>query len=180
VLPQPTWQPEPVQNSAAKEAPVQKLVVDTPAANATGPNSSASRSAASKSAASKSAESAAADAATSAAADNSRPAAGGEKPKPAASRRGGKRPAELTVALTWHDGQWTVQATRGARTVAKASPVRAADALRMVGMLESPAVHEVVAEIVESARADATEQAERLRQQLAEVEAALADLEDLS
>lgn len=89
-----------------------------------------------------------------------------------------KRAPDLTVTLAHHEGYWTVSAARGARMLVKPTSVRAADALKMVGQLESPAVAEAVEEIVSAARAEAEEQAERLRQQLAEVEAALADLSD--
>lgn len=106
-------------------------------------------------------------------ADPSAPAA-----KPA--RRGrGKTPAELSVTLTWTDGDWSVQAHRGAKVVAKPTPVRAADALRMVEMLEAPAVADAVAEIVNTARAEAADRADQLRRELAAVEARLAELPDL-
>ncbi|WP_035859566.1 hypothetical protein [Cryptosporangium arvum] len=103
--------------------------------------------------------------------------------KPAAKARparkaGAKRAPDLTVTLAHHEGHWTVSAARGARVLVKPTSVRAADALKMVGLLESPAVADAVDEIVSAARAEAEEQAERLRQQLAEVEAALADLSD--
>jgi DNA-binding GntR family transcriptional regulator len=80
------------------------------------------------------------------------------------------------VTLGHHDGQWTIQASRGARVLVKPTAVRAADALKMVHLLESPAVAEAVDEIVAAARAEAEDQAARLRRELAEVEAALADL----
>ena len=95
-----------------------------------------------------------------------------------ARKPGGKRSPELTVTLGHHEGQWTVQASRGARVVVKPSPVRAADALKMVNLLDSPGVAEAVDEIVAAARAEAEDQAARLRRELAEVEAALADLSD--
>jgi hypothetical protein len=88
----------------------------------------------------------------------------------------GKGPAELAVTLSWRDGDWSVQAQRGSRVVARPAPVKASDALRMVGMLDAPEVAEVVAEIVEAERSAAQEQAERLRQELAAVEAKLAEL----
>jgi len=95
-----------------------------------------------------------------------------------ARKASGKRAPDLTVTLAHHEGHWTVSAARGARVLVKPTSVRAADALRMVGLLESTAVADAVEEIVSAARAEAEEQAERLRQQLAEVEAALADLSD--
>ncbi|MGA8113174.1 MAG: DUF6319 family protein, partial [Actinocatenispora sp.] len=96
-------------------------------------------------------------------------------PRPARKARG-KGPADLTVTLTWQDGDWSVQAHRGTKVLAKPTPVRAVDALRMVGQLDAPAVVDAVNEIVDAARAAAADRAERLRQELAEVEARLAEL----
>ncbi len=87
-----------------------------------------------------------------------------------------KAPAELTVTLTCQEGQWTVQAARGTKVVAKPQAVRAPEALAMVALLDVPAVKDAVEELVSSARAAAEEEAERLRAQLAEVEARLAEL----
>lgn len=102
--------------------------------------------------------------------------AGGPVAKVARKAARGKGPAELAVTLSWRDGDWSVQAQRGSRVVARPAPVKASDALRMVGMLDAPEVAEVVAEIVEAERSAAQEQAERLRQELAAVEAKLAEL----
>ncbi|MGH3735953.1 MAG: hypothetical protein ACRDT6_10075 [Micromonosporaceae bacterium] len=88
-----------------------------------------------------------------------------------------KPPSELTVTLVWRDGGWTVQANRGAKVVAKPAPVESADALRMVGMLEVPAVQRLVEQIATAERAAAEAQAEKLRQQVAEAEAELAEAE---
>jgi hypothetical protein len=87
-----------------------------------------------------------------------------------------KAVAELTVTLTCQDGQWSVQAARGAKVVAKSVPVRAPDAVAMVALLNAPAVQDAVDELVSVARAAAQEEAQRLRDQLAEVEARLAEL----
>lgn len=86
-------------------------------------------------------------------------------------------PNELTVTLAWRDGGWTVQANRGAKVVAKPAPVQSADALRMVGMLDVPAVRRLVEQIATAERAAAEAQAQRLRQQVAEAEAELAEAE---
>jgi hypothetical protein len=71
-----------------------------------------------------------------------------------------------------------VGATQGSRTVAKPYVIKAAEALKMVALLDVPAVHEAVEHIVSAARAEAEQQADRLRAQLAEVEARLAELSD--
>jgi hypothetical protein len=86
-------------------------------------------------------------------------------------------PRELTVTLAWRGGEWTVQASRGAKVVAKPAPVQSADALRMVGMLDVPAVQRLVEQIAAAERAAAEEQAERLRRQVVEAEAQLAEAE---
>jgi hypothetical protein len=90
-----------------------------------------------------------------------------------------KRSPELTITLSCEDGHWTVQAHKGAKALVKSTPVRASEALKMVSLLDAPPVQAVVEEIVEAARVDAEQQAERLRRELAEVEAALADLREL-
>lgn len=100
--------------------------------------------------------------------------------KPA--RRGPGRPAKpkpaaaLTVTLAYADGEWTVAATQGTKPLAKPYLVRPSEALKMVGMLDVPGVHEAVEHILAAERADAEQQAQRLRAELAEVEAKLAEL----
>ncbi|GAA1336203.1 hypothetical protein [Actinocatenispora thailandica] len=97
-------------------------------------------------------------------------------PRAAGRRTKAKGPAELSVTLTWQDGDWSVQAHRGSRALAKPAPVRAVDALKMVELLDTPAVTDAVGEIVAAARDAAAERAEQLRRELAEVEARLAEL----
>lgn len=102
--------------------------------------------------------------------------------RPAAARKAvkPKAPSTLTVTLTYADGEWMVGATQGSRALAKPYVVKPAEALRMVGMLDVPGVHEAVEEIVSAARADAEREAERLRAELAEVESRLSELRDAS
>jgi len=106
---------------------------------------------------------------------DSLPAAGA---KPARRPARAKPPSALAVTLSYGDGRWTVGAQQGGRVLAKPSAVRATDALRMVALLDVPAVQQVVAQIVAAARADAERAADRLRAELAEVEARLAELPD--
>jgi hypothetical protein len=89
-----------------------------------------------------------------------------------------KAPAGLTVTLAYADGEWTVAANQGAKSLAKPYVIKANEALKMVGMLDVPGVHEAVEEIVSAARAEAESQAERLRAELAEIEARLAELRE--
>jgi hypothetical protein len=89
-----------------------------------------------------------------------------------------KPPAGLTVTLAYADGEWTVAATQGVKSLARPYVIKANEALKMVAMLDVPGVHEAVEEIVSAARAEAEQQAERLRAELAEIEARLAELRD--
>lgn len=100
-------------------------------------------------------------------------------PAPAPRKKAAPKPKggpELTVTLQFKDDEWTVAASKGTKMVARALPVKASAALEMVRSLESPAVAALVEEIVDQARATAAEEAERLRAQLAELEARLAEM----
>jgi hypothetical protein len=87
-----------------------------------------------------------------------------------------KAPASLTITLAYADREWTVAAHQGTRTVAKPSVIRPADALRMVSMIDAAGVHDAVASIIAAERAEAEGRAGRLRAELAEIEARLAEL----
>ncbi|WP_432824349.1 hypothetical protein [Dactylosporangium sp. CA-092794] len=100
------------------------------------------------------------------------------KPAKKAAPAKPKPPAGLTVTLAYADGEWTVAANQGAKALAKPYVIKAGEALKMVAMLDVPGVHEAVEEIVSAARAEAETQAERLRAELAEIEARLAELRE--
>jgi hypothetical protein len=99
-------------------------------------------------------------------------------PRKATSRggRGARPPATLTVTLAYGDGEWTVAASQGAKALAKPYVIRPAEALRMVSLVDVPGVQEAVEQIMAAERAEAEQQAQRLRAELAEVEARLAEL----
>jgi hypothetical protein len=98
-------------------------------------------------------------------------------PRKAAARPPRAKPAAaLTVTLAYGDGEWTVAATQGAKALAKPYVIRPAEALRMVSLVDVPGVQEAVEQIVSAERADAEQQAQRLRAELAEIEARLAEL----
>lgn len=118
---------------------------------------------------------------TTAAEGAAKPAAGsGSVPAPrkAGRTQKAKGPAGLTVTLAYADGEWTVGASHGSKTVAKPYVIKPADALKMVGLLDVPAVQEAVEQIVAAERAEAEQQAQKLRAELAEIESRLADLCD--
>ncbi|MFC7533143.1 hypothetical protein [Actinoplanes sp. GCM10030250] len=82
----------------------------------------------------------------------------------------------LTVTLAYGDGEWTVAANQGAKALARPYVIRPAEALRMVQLVDVPGVQEAVEQILTAERSEAEQQAQRLRAELAEIEARLAEL----
>jgi hypothetical protein len=98
-------------------------------------------------------------------------------PRKAAARPAKVKPApSLTVTLAYGEGEWTVAANQGSKALAKPYVIRPAEALRMVSLVDVPGVQEAVEQILSAERAEAESQAQRLRAELAEVEARLAEL----
>lgn len=91
-----------------------------------------------------------------------------------------KAPAGLTVTLSYADGEWTVGATQGTKALAKPYVIKPVEALKMVGLIDVPGVQEAVEQILAAERSEAEQQAEKLRAELAEIEARLAELRDAS
>lgn len=108
-------------------------------------------------------------------------AAPAEKPAPRKASKAAKPkpPAGLTVTLAYTEGEWTVSATQGAKTLAKPYVIRPSEALKMVALVDVPGVQEAVEQILAAERSEAEQQAERLRAELAEIEARLAELRDV-
>jgi hypothetical protein len=92
------------------------------------------------------------------------------KPKPA------RAPASLVVTLSYADREWTVAATQGSKSLAKPYVIRPAEALRLVALIDVPGVHEAVESIIAAERVEAEGRAVRLRNELAEIETRLAEL----
>ena len=82
------------------------------------------------------------------------------------------------MTLAYTDGEWTVGAQQGSKALARPYVIRAAEALKMVSLLDVPGVHEAVQDIVAAARAQAETEAQRLRAELADIEERLAELRD--
>jgi hypothetical protein len=110
------------------------------------------------------------------------PRKGGDDVEAATPRKATARPVKakpspaLTVTLAYGEGEWTVAAAQGAKVLAKPYVIRPAEALRMVSLVDVPGVQEAVEHILSAERAEAQQQAQRLRAELAEVEARLAEL----
>jgi hypothetical protein len=103
-------------------------------------------------------------------------------PTPAPRKPGTAKPAKakpqpsFTVTVSYTEGEWMVGAVQGAKTLAKPYLIKPADALKMVSLLDVPGVQEAVETILSAERAQAQAHAEKLRAELAELEAKLADL----
>jgi uncharacterized protein DUF6319 len=100
---------------------------------------------------------------------------GDDKPRKVAKAAKPKPLPSLTVTVAYTDGDWTVAAQQGSKALARPYIIKAAEALQLVGMLDVPGVAEAVEQIIEGERAQAQAQAARLRTELAEIEARLAD-----
>jgi hypothetical protein len=99
-------------------------------------------------------------------------------PRPARAERAQRSrvPQPLTVTLSYADREWTVAARLGSKVLAKPYGIKPAEALRMVSLLDVPGVHDAVESIIAAERVEAEDQARRLRSELAEIEARLAEL----
>jgi hypothetical protein len=86
-------------------------------------------------------------------------------------------PAALAVTIAYTDGAWTVAVQQGNRVLARPAQIRASQALTLIGQLALPEVQAAANDIVAADRAAAEHDADRLRAQLAEIEARLADLD---
>jgi hypothetical protein len=162
----------PVTRPAAKAAPASTAAKAAPAATAA-PASTAAKDVPASTAAPATGHPAARSA-------TAEPPAADVKPAKTPARKAvrGRAPVSLTVTLSYTDGQWMVAAQQGGKALAKPYVIKAAEALRMVGMLDVPGVHDAVEEIVSAARAEAEAAADKLRAELAEIEERLAELRE--
>jgi hypothetical protein len=89
-------------------------------------------------------------------------------------RRKGGAPAKVTITLSSDDSNWSVSASRGARSLCRATPVAPGVLTAVAALLENAEIVEAVADINDVARLAAEERAARLRVELAELDAVLA------
>ncbi|MBV9097996.1 MAG: hypothetical protein JO079_08055 [Frankiaceae bacterium] len=107
------------------------------------------------------------------------PAPAKKAPAPRAKKASAARKAlpPLVVTLRFTDGDWTVEASRGARRVSKAVAVRPGAVKAFADLVEDGAVREALTETIESCRSVVEERAAALRAELQAAEAALKDYE---
>jgi hypothetical protein len=91
-----------------------------------------------------------------------------------ARRRKVGAPPKVNVTLSSSGASWTVSATRGPKAVVRNVSVPPGVITALAKLLDQPALIEAVAEINETALAEAQDRAERLRAELAQLEAVLA------
>lgn len=88
-------------------------------------------------------------------------------------------PARLTVTLAYANGEWLIEVRRGRALLGKRHLVKSAEALSMLSMLDVPGVHAKVEQALTVDQSEATRQVERMRTELAEMEAKLAGLTEM-
>jgi hypothetical protein len=88
-------------------------------------------------------------------------------------------PARLTVTLAYANGQWIVEVRRGRALLGSRHLVKSAEAMNMLAVLDVPGVQDSVEKALTVDQVEATRQADRMRQELAELEARLAGLTEM-
>jgi hypothetical protein len=107
-------------------------------------------------------------------------AASTRPPRKTAAKRsaaGRRTPPPLVVTLRFNDGEWTVEAARGARRLARAAAVRPGAVKAFADLLDEQTVAEALTETIESCRSVVEERAAALRAELLAAEAALKEYE---
>jgi hypothetical protein len=98
-------------------------------------------------------------------------AAAGRTPTP---RRKSSTPPKITVTVTSSGASWSVSALRGAKSVAKSVAVPPGVVTAIADLLDQSGISAAVAEVNETALAEAEQRAAQLRVELAELDAVLA------
>jgi hypothetical protein len=93
----------------------------------------------------------------------------------ASAPRSAKRVPPLAVTLRFKDGGWTIEAQRGARRLARPTPIRPGAVSALAEHLDDDALRDALIETVESCRSVVEAQRADLRAKLEAAEAALRD-----
>jgi hypothetical protein len=97
----------------------------------------------------------------------------------AAAARVPRLPARVSVTLAYADGQWLVEIRKGRAPLGTRHPVKPEEALAMLALLDVPTVRRGVEHALTTDQSEASRQVERMRAELAELEAKLAGLGDM-
>jgi hypothetical protein len=101
------------------------------------------------------------------------PAAGATRRKTTAARPQAAKPAPVTLTIASTGADWTVSAGRGSRSLLARTAVTPGTVTAIAELLGDPAVVQAVAAVNDTARSEAEARAERLRAELAAVQAIL-------
>ena len=91
----------------------------------------------------------------------------------ARSQRRATPPPTVTLTIASIGSSWSITAQRGARVVVKKAPVTPGVVEAVAALLDQPEVDDAVAAVNDAARGEAEARAQKLRAELAEVEAVL-------
>ncbi|MGE5830921.1 MAG: hypothetical protein ACM30G_21535 [Micromonosporaceae bacterium] len=94
--------------------------------------------------------------------------------------RNGWRNGRLAVTLAYIEGEWLVEVRQGRAVLSSRHVVRPADALSMLAMLNVPALSHSVGSVLATDQAEASRQLDRVRLELAELEAKLTGLKSMT
>ncbi|MEU8074429.1 MFS transporter [Catellatospora citrea] len=99
---------------------------------------------------------------------------------PAVLTGAARLPARLSVTLAYANGQWLVEVRKGRALLGSRHLVKSSEALNMLALLDVPGVRRSVEEALTVDQTEASRQAERMRSELAELEAKLAGLSEMA
>jgi hypothetical protein len=88
-------------------------------------------------------------------------------------------PARVSVTLAYADGQWLVEVRRGRSLLGTRHPIQPAAAMSMLTLLDVPGVHAGIEQALTTDHTEAVRQVERMRGELAELEAKLHGLNEM-
>ncbi len=88
-------------------------------------------------------------------------------------------PSRVSVTLAYTDGQWLVEVRRGRALMGSRHAVKSTEAMSLLALLDVPGVHSGVEEALTTDHAEASRHVERMRTELAELEAKLTGLTEM-
>jgi len=96
-------------------------------------------------------------------------------PRASSARKPAKRVPPLTVTLRFREGGWTIEGQRGARRLAKPTPLRPGAVSALADHVDDEGLRDALVEAVESSRSVVEAERTALREKLQAAEATLRD-----